>query len=378
MESLAQKRYVGATHRGGFLLSFPIRNGVMMRYWINGRTMLIASCLTFVTLAAASASESSSELPTSGIEFLKISDPAALVLDSEEVKLTPTKIAFNYTISNKSAAPLEIVLGFRFPDLDFSDPDVQYSIPGSDPVNFLSALVRINGAVAPFAITQRAVLDGKDATDLLRQSRIALVPVGRFQNQLAETPPELREKLVAQGLMVESGTSVDGKPLFFPSWTVKTNSTRKITVPPAQPVTIELQYRSSVGVSPDTSLRKALRDQKGLDADVKAKRATYCIDEGFLNGLDKLAGGDEANVNGVTEMRLHMQTKTISASSIPASHYRLVVDKESTQRILSFCAGDLKKISDTAFEMRVENHAPGTEINLLMIDRKLPRPVNPR
>jgi hypothetical protein len=141
---------------------------------------------------------------------------------------------------------------------------------------------------------------------------------------------------------------------------------------------IELQYRASVGVSPDTSLRKALRDQKGLDVDVNGKRATYCIDEAFLNGVDKLAGNDEANVNGVTEMRIHMKTKTISGSSIPATHYRLVVDKESTQRILSFCAGELKKISDTSFEMRVDNYVPSVEINILMIGRKLQRPANPR
>jgi hypothetical protein len=331
-----------------------------------------------MTGGVALASESLTERATGGIEFLKVSDQTALVLDSEEVRLTPTKAAFSYTISNKGAVPLELALGFRFPELDFSDPDAQYAIPGSDPVNFLAATVRINGAAAPFAITQRALLDGKDVTELLRQTKIALVPVGQFQNQLADTTPELREKLVGQGLIVESGTSIDGKPLFFPSWTVKTGSSRKVVVPPDQSIRIELQYRPSVGVSPDTVLRKALREQKGLEADVKGKRATYCVDESFLNGLDKIAGPDESNSNGVKEMRIHMQTKTFSASSIPASHYRLVVDKESTQRILSFCAGDLKKISDTSFEMRADNYVPNAEINILMIDRKPQRAANPR
>jgi hypothetical protein len=331
-----------------------------------------------MTGGVALAAESSTELPTGGIEFLKVSDPAALVLDAEEVRLTPTKAAFSYSISNKGAAPLELVLGFRFPDLDFSDPDAQYAIPGSDPVNFLAATVRINGAAAPLATTQRAVLDGKDVTDLLRQTKIVLVPVGQFQNQLADTPPELREKLVGQGLIVESGTSIDGKPLFFPSWTVKTSSTRKIVVPPAQSIRIELQYRPSVGVGPDTVLRKALREQKGLEADVKGKRATFCIDEAFLNGLDKIAGAEEANINGLKEMRIHVKTRMFSPATIAATQYRLVVDKETTQRILSFCAGDLKKISDTSFEMRADNYAPSAEINILMIDRKAQRAANPR
>ena len=150
-----------------------------------------------------------------------------------------------------------------------------------------------------------------------------------------------------------------------------------MVVPPAQSIRIELQYRPSVGVGPDTVLRKALRDQKGLEPDVTSKRATFCIDEAFLNGLDKFAGPEEANVNGVKEMRIHLKTKTSSASTLPATHYRLVVDKETPQRILSFCAGDLKKISETSFEMRADNYVPGAEINILLIDRKPPRPVNP-
>ncbi|WP_294541221.1 DUF4424 family protein [uncultured Rhodoblastus sp.] len=338
----------------------------------------IALGVAFLIGGAALAAESLTELATGGIEFLKVSDNAALVLDSEEVRLTPTRSTFSYIVSNKGAIPLELVLGFRFPELDFSDPDAQYAIPGSDPVNFLNATVRIDGAAAPFAITQRALLDGKDVTDLLRQTKVALVPVGQFQNQLADTAPELRDKLVGQGLIVESGTSIDGKPLFFPSWTVKTSSTRRVVVPPAGSIRIELQYRPSVGVGPDTVLRKPLRDQKGLEADVRGKRATFCVDEAFLNGLDKLAGVEEANVNGVKELRLHLKTKMYSASSIPATHYKLVVDKESTQRILSFCAGELKKISETSFEMRADNYVPSAEINILMIDRKGLRPVNLR
>jgi hypothetical protein len=342
----------------------------------RGGLRLIASCLVTLNIGVATASESLTELPTGGIDFVKASDPTALVLQSEEVTFSPAKARFYYDVANKGAVPLELVLGFRLPDLDFSDPDTQYAIPGSDPVNFLGASFTIDGKAAPFSMTQRASLKGKDVTDLLRQTKLALAPLGVFQNELTEAPQDLRDKLIEQGLVVESGTSVDGKPLFFPSWTVKTNSTRKIVIPPLQSVKIELRYLTSLGSSPDTVLRKALRDQKGLGAEVNGKRATYCVDDGFLNGLDKLTGAEEANASGVREIRIHLLNKQSMDHQLTAAHYKLIVDKESEKRIVSFCSENIKKISATMFEMRADNFLPSVDLRLIFIDKATQRLPN--
>jgi hypothetical protein len=347
-----------------------------MRYLTAGLLLLVGP-LAVLTAPSASGSESLIELPTGGIAFSKISDPAAFALDSENIVITPTNVAISYAIANKSAAPLEMLLEFRFPDLDFSDPDAQYAIPGSDPVNFLAASFQIDGKPAAFAFAQMALLDGKDVTAVLRQSKIALAPVGAFQNELAATPQALRERLSSQGLIVESGASVDGKPLFFPSWMVKTNATRKAVVPPMGVARIDLNYLTSLGTAPDTALRKALREQKGLEAEVKAKRATYCVDDGFLGGLDKLAGADEANASGVSEMRIWLKLTPTGAAAAPAAHFKLVVDKAKDRRIVSFCQDNLKKASATSFEMRSENFTPPPELRVLLIERQAKRLVDP-
>jgi hypothetical protein len=344
-----------------------------MRYLTPAGLLLLVGPFALLTAPGASGSESLIELPTGGIAFSKLSDPASFALESENIVITPTNVAISYAIANKGPAPLEMMLELHFPDLDFSDPDAQYAIPGSDPVNFLGASLQIDGKPASFAFTQKALLDGKDVTAVLRQSKIALAPVGAFQNELAATPQALREKLASQGLIVESGVSVDGKPLFFPSWTVTTNATRKAIVPPMGVAKIDLNYLSSLGASPDTVLRKALREQKGLESEVKAKRATYCVDDGFLGGLDKLAGADEANAGGVSEMRIWLKMNPTAA---PAAHFKLVVDKAKDRRIVSFCQNNLKKASATSFEMRSDNFTPPPELRVLLIERQAKRPVD--
>lgn len=345
-----------------------------MRYLTAAGLLLLVGPFALLTAPSASCSESLIELPTGGIAFSKLSDPASFALESENIVITPTNVAISYAVANKGAAPLEMALEFHFPDLDFSDPDVQYAIPGSDPVNFLGISLQIDGKPASFAFTQKALFDGKDVTAVLRQSKIALAPVGAFQNELGAMPQALREKLASQGLIVESGVSVDGKPLFFPSWTVTTNATRKMVVPPMGVARIDLNYLTSLGASPDTALRKALREQKGLEAEVKAKRATYCVDDGFLGGLDKLAGADEANASGVSEMRIWLKMNPAAA---PAAHFKLVVDKAKDRRIVSFCQNNLKKTSTTSFEMRSDNFTPAPELRVLLIERRANRPADP-
>jgi hypothetical protein len=347
--------------------------GETMRYLTAARLLLLVGPFALLTAPGATSSESLIELPTGGIGFSKMSDPAAFALESENIVITPTNVAISYAVANKGAAPLEMQLEFHFPDLDFSDPDAQYAIPGSDPLNFLGASLQIDGRPASFAFTQKALLDGKDVTAVLRQSKIALAPVGAFQNELASTPQALREKLANQRLIVESGASVDGKPLFFPVWTVTTNATRKAVVPPMGVARIDLNYLTSLGASPDTVLRKALREQKGLEAEVKAKRATYCVDDGFLGGLDKLAGADEANASGVSEMRIWLK---INPAAAPAAHFKLVVDKAKDRRIVSFCQNNLKKASTTSFEMKSDNYTPAPELRVLLIERRANRPVD--
>jgi hypothetical protein len=332
----------------------------------------IAHGLSAITLAwscmagHARAAESLSELTLGGLVFAKSPDVPNIGVDSEEIVINPAWVTVKYRFTNHAAAPATLTLTFPLPELDFSDPDVSFAIPGSDPLNFVGLSTRIAGKPGHFALRQVARLDGKDVTATLRQNRLALIPVGTFQNQLAALPAETVEKLSEAGLIVQSGNDVQGNALYFPSWTVHTSATRKYTFPPEQPVDVELRYRTSVGTSPDTVLRKALRGQSGLAKEVQRYKADYCVDEGFFNGLDKIASAAEANTAKVRERRIAYNLAA-GAPASPIKDFRLVVDKGRPDRVVSFCMDNLKKISPTAFEIRATDYMPDHKLKVLMI-----------
>ena len=82
---------------------------------------------------------------------------------------------------------------------------------------------------------------------------------------------------MAEGLLVESGTNDKGLPLYDATWTLKTSVVRQQTFPPGKPILVEHRYRSSVGMSFDTILRKSLRHNKAMEAELQRYQTTYCV-----------------------------------------------------------------------------------------------------
>ena len=76
---------------------------------------------------------------------------------------------------------------------------------------------------------------------------------------------------------------------------MKTSAVRQQTFPADHAVLVDHQYRPSVGSSPDTILRKALRQNKALAAEVARYRKDYCVSDAFLAEIDKRAGAAEPN-----------------------------------------------------------------------------------
>lgn len=320
---------------------------------------------------SALAGESQVELTTGGLDFGPLAS-AAVALQTEEVLLSPKLVQIRYVLTNAGAEPLEAPFAFKFPNLDFSDPDVDYAIPSADPLNFLGVALRVDGKPMPIKLVQRATLDAKDVTGLLREAKLSLVPVGAFHAQLNAADPAWRQKLLEAGLIVESGTSVEGVPLYAPTWSVKTSFSGKVQMAPGQSVNIELKYQPSLGSSPDSVLRKALRDHSELAQDVAKRKADYCVDPPFLNGVEKMSGDEEANRAGVKETRIHVRLARGGLG--PAHEYRLTVDKGAETRLVSFCANNLKSVTKTKFETRSQDFTPIEDLKILLIDGK-PKPV---
>ncbi|MGH7842310.1 MAG: DUF4424 family protein, partial [Candidatus Binataceae bacterium] len=351
-------------------------------------------------------------------------ESAPLVLDTEQVTINPETIQIKYRISNSGTEPVSMVFTLPLPDLDFSDPDVNWSIPAQDSVNFIGLRATVDRKPAAFSFSQAAISNGKDVSAVLRQYRLPLLPVGTFQNQLAALPPDAREQLATAGLIAQFGTDQAGNPLYFPAWSVKTTARWKLVFAPGKTTEVELRQRTSVGVSQDSVLREPLRSEQDLAPEVEKRRAVYCIDKGFYAGVDKIVSsfladkvkplGDAvptqgalardppgsqpaktlippidvprddavpkpqgptlrlfpaANMANIREWRIAYDLAA-GAASVPIKDFRLVVDKGKPDRVVSFCLDNLKRISPTAFEMHAADFTPNGTLKILLVGRE--------
>jgi Domain of unknown function (DUF4424) len=395
-----------------------------MRYSGWHKTIVAAVVALTACYSLARAQESSTELVHRGLSLPNWTDVTPLTLETEQVTINPETIQIKYRISNVGTRPVAMVFTLPLPDLDFSDPDVNWSIPASDSVNFVGLSATVNRKPATFYFSQEAFSNGKDVSAVLRQHRLALIPVGMFRDQLAALPPDRRARLATAGIIMQSGTDQTGDPLYFPVWSVKTTASLRLAFAPGETIEVELRNRTSVGVSRDSVLREPLRSVKELAPEVNRRRAEYCIDKAFYAGVDKIVASfladkekplvnaappqdalgrdlaesqsaknvvppidfsrDDAdlkpqaptlrvfpvaNAANIREWRI-VYDLTAGAPSAAIKDFRLVVDKGKPDRVVSFCLDNLKRISPTAFEMRAANFTPNGTLKVLLVGRE--------
>jgi len=370
------------------------------------RSARLAAAILALGFCPARAEETLQELVHRGPELAGV-EAAGLVVETMELALGPQNSSLKYRIANPTSAPVRTTLIFPLPEIDFSDPDAAWSIPGSDPTNYVGVAATIDQKPAPLSVAQSAVVDGKDVTAALRRSGLPLVPVGLFHDKLAGLTADARARLVKDGIIVENGTDQAGNPIYAPRWSVRASATRALELAPGQSVLVDYRFRSSVGVARDTVLREPLRSSKELAQEVERRRADYCLDRSFLAGVDKMvstaaarrsaaqevvvpppdgaapepAATDaakkppavrifpEANVADLQERRISFDLGA-GAPAASVRQFRLVVDKGKPTRLVSFCLVDLKKISATAFEMRAADFRPTGLLRVLLVGPK--------
>jgi hypothetical protein len=396
----------------------------MFRYSHYHQTLVAVVVALLSPFSLACAQESTTELVHRGLSLPKWTDVTPLTLETEQVTIKPESIQMIYRISNVGTQPISLDFTLPLPDLDFSDPDTNWSIPASDPINFIELSATVNRKPAALFFSQEAFSHGKNVTAVLRQYGLALIPVGTFQNQLAGLPADAGARLVAAGIIAQSGTDQTGNPIYFPVWSVKTTARWRLAFAPKATIDVELRNRTSIGVSPDSVLREPLRSVKELASEVDRRQAEYCTDKAFYAGVDKIVSsflvdkekplvnavppqealgpdptgsqsaktlvppiefsrGDAglkpqastlmvfpvANAANIREWRIEYDL-VAGASSTPIKDFRLIVDKGKPDRVVSFCLDNLKRISPTAFEMRAADFTPNRTLKILLVGRE--------
>lgn len=328
-------------------------------------SVAFALLLVFLAGTPATANDSAAELSVGGLVFTRTADVS---LESEELTISPDLVVVRYEFLNTTTRPVTLTVGFPLPAIDLSEGD-NYAIPVNDASNFLGFETKVDGKPIKLAIQQTAHLGDKDISAALKKAGVPLLPIGPRQARLTELPQPIRDNLIDQGLLLKNGTNDRGEQLYVGGWTVKTAAVRQQTFAPQAKVAVEHRYRTSLGVSFDTVLRKGLRQSSGLAAEIQRYRNDYCITDAFLASLDKLSGSREANTAKVQERRISYVLKTGANWAGPIKDFRMVVDKQKPDRLVSFCAENIKAISSTSVEVRAKDFVPSKDLKILIVGR---------
>jgi hypothetical protein len=131
------------------------------------------------------------------------------------------------------------------------------------------------------------------------------------------------------------------------------------TFPAHQEVSIDHRYGPSVGDALPLTAPDLFQDALKLGIGPSTNR--FCIGKAFL---DAMAG----TTNLKLERHILEYILTTGANwSGPIKDFRLVVDKESTDNLVSFCAQGVRKISPTQIEIRMSNFMPTSNLSILIL-----------
>jgi len=326
------------------------------------RTLVVA--LSIAMTSPARANDSAAELSIGGLQFVRTNDVA---MASEDLHIALDRISVRYQFTNLTSKPVTLTVAFPLPDIDLSEAET-IALPSNDPVNFVDFETKVDGSPAPLTIDQRAMVGNKDVSALLRELKLPLLPVGGREIRAADLPAATRTRLVDDGLLMPAGMSDNGRQQYAPGWVTKTSAVRQQVFPPARTVTVEHQYRPSVGSSPDTILRSSLRRNSALSQEVARYRKEYCIQDALLAEIDKRAGDSQANTAKLQERRISYVLKTGANWAGPIRSFKLTIDPGGSDRLVSFCPGRLKPSSSgNTLEYTANDFKPDADLKILVI-----------
>jgi hypothetical protein len=325
--------------------------------------IIVALCASLAGGAAAFANDSAAELSIGGLQFTRSTNVAMI---SEDLSISLQRITVKYQFINTSSAPVTLTIAFPLPDIDLSEGE-STALPSNDPLNFVGFETKVDGSPIKFSVEQRAFAGDKEVTAVLRELNVPLLPLGMLQFRAQDLTPATRARMVSEGLLLPAGSDERGRPLYAPGWVVKTSVVREQTFPPGRPVSVEHSYKPSVGASPDTILRKSLRQEKAMANEIERYRREYCVTDGFLQELDKTAGPLRSNTAGVQERRISYVLKTGANWAGPIKNFHLFIDKGSA--LVSYCEGKLNSSSKQMLDVHAQDFVPDRDLKLLFVGR---------
>jgi len=314
-------------------------------------------------LAGAGAALANDTTASTGAGGLVLEKTSAIIMASEDLYVSATRIRIRYVFRNVTAAPVTTIVAFPMPDRPMSD---EY---GGD-VAFPSAFrTTVEGKPVKAMLERKAIANRKNQRALLDSLGIPIAPqsINAATKAMDRLTPANKARVVAAGLAGEEEWDDDGKGMkrhLVPLWTVQDRYYWTQTFPAGRDLKVEHAYVPGAGGSVMTAFAvKALRDTE----DGRWAKARYCPDAAFFAAIDKRIGAPDRDP-GLPDWRIDYVLTTGANWAMPIGDFRLVVDKGRPGNLVSFCATGVRKISPTQFEVRHRNWRPTQDLHVIIVE----------
>jgi hypothetical protein len=320
-----------------------------------------AACLWLAP--AALADDSEAELGIGGLHFTHTN---AIQMVSEDLYLSMDQVRIRYVFHNRTNHDVTARVAFPLPDIS---PNYYYepvAIPNTGDPNFVNFETRVDGRVIPMQVEQHARLRGADVTARVRAAGLPLSPINpHFDESVAHMDAATRAQLVRGHVLEQVNEGDKTQPAEYRAlWSLSTIYSRMQTFPAGRDITVEQRYAPIVGGSVESLL--LIDSIPRTDANRRHMVRDYCVDEAFERAARETmqrSGGPEY----VQERRLAYVLRTGANWAGPIGRFHLTVDKGAPQNLVSLCAPDIRRTSDTRFELDRTNYTPREDINILFL-----------
>ena len=330
--------------------------------------MRLSVCvLGFLAVAApALANDTSAVLSTGGLEFVY---NGQIAMEREELFISTDEIRVVYTFRNDGDTDQDLLVAFPMPDIvpNHWSP-VSYPMGPVD--NLFEFKTTFNGEPVDATLHEYAYAAGVDRTKLLQKLGLPIVPISQEAIDAVDAlDDETTAQLLHLGMAVpdEFDAGEGWEKHHWPFWTYRATYTWEATFPAHERVVVEHRYRPSVGGTAGVSFLG--EPYEGYDPATEY-RQKYCTDDSFIAAVRKtLPNQDEPYGAPFVENWISDILSTGSNWSGGIENFRLVVDKGSTDNLISFCGEGITKIGPTTFEMVKTDFWPQDELNILILQR---------
>lgn len=323
--------------------------------------ILIACAIAFTWNSPVFANDSEAETSIGGL-VLKQNDQISM--DSEDLYISAKQVRVKYRYTNHSNRDVKALVAFPLPP----QPDLREGYFDDGHYSDWQGLefeTKIDGKPVTLTKNERIEVDGKDVT--ARLSQLGL-PLRWFEDfgwleEFQKTDPEKLLAWKAEGLVSQYQAGWQ----WLPRWQSITEISREQVFPAGETVTVEHSYAPYIGGSAGGML--GIDTRKSYPDIMEHYEKRWCVDDYFIRGVErrqkrKVAQGKQPYY-GETWIGYILSSGANWRG--PIKDFRLVIDKGSTDNLVSFCMDGVKKIGPTQFEVRKTNFTPKQDLNILIL-----------